>query len=281
MRSLGIFLLSMCLMVSVSTSLSAHNDKVYHAVGIPDDRIPVIDGDLSDWGWVPERYIIRTDQMEDAFGGEMPGTDDLDCRIIVGWNGTTNLLYIAVSVKDDIHNADSRPGKRWRDDCLEIRIDANHNGVTNELEDQRDLANVERQCFYFSVPHTEDEFGQWSDLTWVLEEPYSYHGYILEGPDVDYEVALALWDRQDPKGPGSSVRHQLTSGQVIGLDVVIFDVDDRTDIRDCGATTGTRPWPCWSDIYANPAHFSDFILDSPLETNLGQESWGELKFIFK
>ena len=305
MRSLGIFLLSMCLMVSVSTSLSAHNGKVYHAVGIPDDRIPVIDGDLSDWGWVPERYIIRTDQMEDALGGEMPGPDDLDCRIIVGWNGKTNLLYIAVSVKDDIHNADSsEPLKQYKDDGIEIYIDANHNGGQG-IDDEY---GIEMQDFGFSVPRAQGEFVQWGKgynpvNYWPVEKPYCHHAYRMDGPNVDYEVALALWDRlYVDKGPEASIRHQLGSGRTIGMDVLVNDVDEDPDTRDCQATTGI-PWiGPWKTIpkqfpdcrsltaricsktssgWSKANDLSDFVLDKPPETAVAEISWGQLKQTFK
>ena len=298
MRSLGIFLLSICLMVSVSTSLSAHNGKLYHAVGIPDDRIPVIDGDLSDWGWVPERYIIRTDQMEDALGGEMPGPDDLDCRIIVGWNEMTNLLYIAVSVKDDIHNADSsEPLEQYKDDGIEIYLDGNNNGYQGE----DDLYGIESQNFGFSVPHAWGGFVLWTrgyydPVGWPVDSPFCYYGCWIDGPDVDYEVALALWDRLYlDKGPEASIRHQLASGQIVGMDILVNDVDEDPDIRDCQAITGIQagPWKLVpkrsarysvSDIYPwywNPSEFSDFVMDKPAQTFVKEVSWGQLKQIFK
>ena len=305
MRSLGIFLLSICLMVSVSTSLSAHNGKLYHAVGIPDDRIPVIDGDLSDWGWVPERYIIRTEQMEDALGGEMPGPDDLDCRIIVGWNGKTNLLYIAVSVKDDIHNADSsEPLEQYKDDGIEIYIDANHNGSQRD-----DWWGIESQDFGFSVPREEGEFVQWCKCYnpvnyWPVEKPYCHHAYRMDGPNVDYEVALALWDRLygDDEGPQASIRHQLASEQIIGMDILVNDVDEDPEIRDCQLTTGVEIIGPYKTIPKQFAEYSrlaarispninlawgiagclsDFIVDKPAETTVEEISWGLLKQMFK
>ena len=100
----------------------------YRAVEIPDDRLPVMDGDLSDWEWVPEEYVIL---WEDFYAGAAgadfhKSKENIDPSLIVGWNTHTNRLYFAAKVYDNKHiinHTAEHPDWINVDDCLIVMVD--------------------------------------------------------------------------------------------------------------------------------------------------------------
>ena len=84
---------------------------VYFAVQFPDELLPTIDGDHSDWDIVPDAYrITMADMFELVATGGKQGVDseaydlsDFNVNTILGWNESANRLYTMVSVFDDIH----------------------------------------------------------------------------------------------------------------------------------------------------------------------------------
>ena len=125
-------LVGMVVLVALCGASWAHvpEGKIWQAVYIPNDRIPTIDGDLSDWSWVEPSFIITADEMEDVLGsGTRPDSTDWYVRLYVGWNDLTNMLYWATDVTDDIHDADTEDdGNRYKDDHICMGIDADHSG---------------------------------------------------------------------------------------------------------------------------------------------------------
>ena len=80
----------------------------------PQDRIPRIDGDFSDWDMVPESYVITTESMWDD-SGKHKGIDKstLDIKVKVGWVKGLNRLYFYYEAYDDF----------WDFNQLELRND--------------------------------------------------------------------------------------------------------------------------------------------------------------
>jgi hypothetical protein len=97
--------------------------ELFFAVQFPDNAVPTIDGDLSDWNIVPESpYVLRADKMFDPAQFQEAGRGELDLSDfnpmhILGWNDSMNKVYFANQVFDNIHNTDREdPARHWNDD---------------------------------------------------------------------------------------------------------------------------------------------------------------------
>lgn len=114
------------------TILDASSLKHYVAAHVPYGTAePVIDGDLSDLAWscvtgaevlqrggVPENYLTPWSNFSD---------NKVTWKAL--WSSTTNLLYVAIEVQDDIAGAvDNDYNSLWQDDCIELFTDGDHNG---------------------------------------------------------------------------------------------------------------------------------------------------------
>ena len=81
---------------------------VYRVFQFPDSLLPVMDGDLSDWDIVPEKYWTGTrNPMETVKGlGTDFDEEDLSVRTVVGWNDAYNRLYFMVEAyqEEGAHN---------------------------------------------------------------------------------------------------------------------------------------------------------------------------------
>ena len=68
----------------------------------PQDKIPRIDGDTSDWDIVPDSYAIKTDQFTDDTGKHpKPDPANLDVKIRVGWVKGSSRLYFLYEASDN------------------------------------------------------------------------------------------------------------------------------------------------------------------------------------
>ena len=78
-------------------------DKEYKIFQFPQNMIPRIDGDFSDWGMVPETYSIGLDQLMDTKYGKGTNLDpkDYDIQVKVGWVKNLNRLYFYLEAYDD------------------------------------------------------------------------------------------------------------------------------------------------------------------------------------
>ncbi len=85
---------------------------------------PTIDGDLSDWGALPNRADIVT------FGAaNWTGQSDLSADYAVSWDEDN--LYLAVDVTDDVHSQFSTGYNLYLGDSVEILLDADLAGDFN------------------------------------------------------------------------------------------------------------------------------------------------------
>ena len=53
------------------SNLYGQNDNFFKVFCFPSDKIPQIDGDISDWDIVPEKYLITIDSMTEDEGNYM------------------------------------------------------------------------------------------------------------------------------------------------------------------------------------------------------------------
>ena len=110
--------------------------EVFPAVQFPDDKVPTVDGNLADWESIPDAYWINHEQLTETVRGVGTAWDatDLALRAIVGWNPTTNKLYVMEDRFDDAVWVTTG----W--EPMEMVFDADHSGgmfnVWPDVEDQ-------------------------------------------------------------------------------------------------------------------------------------------------
>jgi hypothetical protein len=119
----------------VADPLPPLGPRLYQCFQFPDERLPVIDGDLSDWELVGEEYAQDTYGLIEYNRQLGRGYDlhNLDVRVRTGYNVRANRIYMAVEYWDDFHNLDrvvrapsaASPGN---DDIFELVVDADNSG---------------------------------------------------------------------------------------------------------------------------------------------------------
>ena len=122
-----------------ATATFAHFPEgvTYFAVQFPDENVPVIDGNLDDWAPIPEAYRITTEMLYEqlaGMGAAGTGVDlsDLAVECMVGWNETTNKVYVAVQRYDNVRivlRPSGDPSLMWNQDNMELMTDVAHTGA--------------------------------------------------------------------------------------------------------------------------------------------------------
>jgi hypothetical protein len=113
--------------LSLSPAAQANEkpNTTYKVFQFPQDRMPRIDGDFSDWDMVPESYVVGQDQMTDQDGGHRNPDKTLNIRVKVGWVKGLNRLYFLYEADDD--NWDfALPG--LHNDTFEVVVDGDVTG---------------------------------------------------------------------------------------------------------------------------------------------------------
>jgi hypothetical protein len=278
---------TLVLLLGVCGVASAVVGPEYFAVGIPDGLIPTIDGDLSDWAWVPDEYIITGDMMTDVINQSPVDLADWDCKIIVGWNASTQLLYIGAETVDDTRIRTFAAGEfQWYlDDCMEFAMDPDMDGAQYEWPGDNETGSQ----WFFCIP--EYEAGCLNPSTWMVDNPnYFKTGWEMDGKVYRYELAVALWDFMaidENGGEEGSTRTLLEEDKTIALAIAFDDVDvvgaedesgNFVQARD--AQWCTSPGETW---YMVGADHSPFILMPvpPDITSAETTSWGMVKSLFK
>ena len=269
------------------------------AFQFPDHLVPVIDGDLSEWGVVDPEYVIATERFTDLVDGVDPGgqTGDFSVRLMVGWNRAANQLYVAARVVDDVHQIDRPPGTAavqiFMDDAVEVFVDADHSG--GQYADFADLSPEEQlrrngaeasQFVIAGPPPDADFFVNFSAAGWysLPEGPYTAAAYAVSeaaggSSVVTYEMKLTPFDHIHMQAPFLSYEHSMEEGQVLGFNVEFDDYDRFSELLDAK----------WSlsggyNAYKFSERFADLRL-MPLEgrfqpSAVWRLSWGRLKSSF-
>ena len=279
-------LVTLALLVGMCGAASAVVGPEYFAVGIPDGLIPTIDGDLSDWDWVPEEYVITGDMMTDVVNQSPVDLADWDCKIIVGWNATTQLVYIAAETVDDIRIRTFSAGEfQWYlDDCMEFATDADMDGAQYEWPGDNETG----QQWFFCIP--DYEAGCLNPSTWMVDNPnYFKTGYSMDGKVYRYELAMAMWDMMmidENGGEASSTRTELVEGKTVGMALAFDDTDvvgaeDETGnfVQARDAQWCTSPGETWYKVGADHSPF--ILMGVPSEVPVEATSWGMVKSLLR
>jgi hypothetical protein len=297
MRRRTLLALSAIMVLAFAASVSGHTPvgETFFAAQFPDNGVPTIDGDPSDWDIVPESpYHIRTDRMSAAdasiglFERGSSDPSDLNMDSVIGWNESSNRLYFLVSVFDDIHNVDRDDVARfWEDDDIEINLNADHTG--------QDEANLEGEpwnnhYYGFVVPPVEGQFffpafpgPEWlqpgSDL---LDFGWSFTGEQFGESTYFYEVGMQVIEsipRVENPAQADSPIFDLEEGEVIHFSIDIGDFDEPGQTYDSFWSVSDDRACCSgnSDLFLSPVDpdLEAALADRP--TAVEAASWGRIK----
>ncbi|RKY66880.1 MAG: hypothetical protein DRQ02_08150 [Candidatus Latescibacterota bacterium] len=266
--------------VGVFGIASAHIGTTIYVQNVDPAKI-TIDGLNDDWLAAGYEVTFTQDDMEDVLGGEMQPLDDFACVGYCGWSlPPDNMLYWYIAVTDDIHNADTPDdGGRYKDDNVEMGIDADHSGGNYREGIHGEQA---QQLGFLPTPGAGiAQNYHWGDaaLQWIVQEPYCYVAFNIDDlPNYACEGKMAIWDRADVGGPEASDRHVLTAGETIGWMIQIDDVDETPDTRDCQpGLEGSEGGRSWTDA----SQFNDAVLLPPSEDAVEPSTWGGIKALFE
>ena len=289
--------LALQITVGLAKPIWGHSPEgvAYRAFQFPDHLVPAIDGDLTDWEVVDGSYAILTGRFHDLVAkAEASDSDDFAVRLMVGWNKAENRLYIAAQVRDDIHQIDRPVGSAtmaiFRDDAMELFIDADHSGGQfanfTELSHEEGLRRngAEANHFILAGPSPdEDFFVNFSAAAWYAlpDGPYTRAAVeftgILGGEGVtNYEVMLVPFDRVDMNAVFQSEEHLLQEGEILGFNVEFNDLDVHSELFDAKWSLSGQ-----YNSYRFADRFTDLLL-MPLEgtfqvTAVESRSWGRIK----
>ena len=278
-----------------SARLGAHQ-AIYFMPQVPDPDAMVIDGREDDWGWFDPVFAITPDIMWEILNGlsAVLPKDDWNCVLYVAWSSIPdNSLYYFARVEDDsLGIFVENPHEYWKDDSLEIIVDADHSGENfNETQMTsgqqygiRVLPAGQKDTWLYNIPQ--------ESLLWSTEEPFFIYEWTLDPPDAKpleqpvgssvtytYEVKQAVWTFHDKTGPDGSQRHIFGSDQIIGLTFAF----DETENPEFGRESYITTTPVLGAFQDN-SRGSDFIT-IPTEGATGgfgpsavkKKTWGTIK----
>jgi len=89
------FLIMLIVFISMAF---ARPDKEFKIFQFPQNQIPRIDGDFTDWSIVPDSYTIGNDELQNTKIGEGVPIDpkDFDLKVKVAWVKDLNRLYFYI-----------------------------------------------------------------------------------------------------------------------------------------------------------------------------------------
>ena len=299
-RGIALIMAATILVAASATAQEPATVPLWFAVGIPDSRIPTIDGDNSDWAWVDRTFEVTIDDMFAIVGGA-DDADDLFIDTITGWNASTNRIYVMAHVHDDHLIVDVNPTAPWRDDGFETHFDPNNLGGGPYADAESDLQEAYQLCMYFSetfeplwfyngANHGKFE-GSATDFWWTHSGDWLEWEQVNEGQEYYWEWSAALFDPMSMTGgPDASTRWVLAPEQLIGLSIEISDADPGINTSgnngaedDCGGDCPNGFF--WQAYYSNSEIFnenfgtSDYYL-APVGdggTAVEASTWGQVK----
>ena len=217
--------------------------ELYFAVQFPDNLVPTMDGDLSDWDVVPiDPYTIRNDRLYSPVAEIQPvgrgeiDVSDINIRHIMGWNENANKLYVMSEVFDNIHNADrENPAAFWQDDAWEVEVNPDHT-PTEEHNLEGEPAN--NFSYKWAVPPVEGSYQYYrpvSALEWLVDGSdwvnfgWGFSGEQFGESTYRYELAITpitSLPNDASATPDQAVVFDLGENEIIHTSITVGDFDE-------------------------------------------------------
>jgi hypothetical protein len=189
---------------------------------IAEGSLPTIDGDLTEWQTLQGNPQLYQDHFVSVSGdlyGFVPVSDQ-KVEVWLGWNKTTNLIYIAARVTDNVlgyRSDESNPQLAWRGDNMQVFIDADKSGGTYGE------TNLQAQRFAISASGVRGP----TLLPNGIENPTGVQCVVVRSGNVySYEWAIPGWKTFNP--PNSAIDYVMQPNKAIGLGIVFSDVETQS-----------------------------------------------------
>jgi hypothetical protein len=229
---------------------SARDGKRFKVFQFPQDQIPRIDGDRSDWDMVPPSYTYDSSWLKDTEDGHGTEIDpeDLDVRVTVGWVKGLNRIYILYEAYDDFWDFERFNPQGYLSDIFEVVLDGNFSGgpfIYNPLLPEArkwgdhpahiynhlTFSGYHAQNYHIFTPPTHNSnVLVWGSQPWIAEFPQANFAYAYdfkhgESGNLVMECWLTPFDHAPFSGPEGAIESRLEEGKVIGLSWSILDFD--------------------------------------------------------
>ena len=243
MRTSAILAVALCMMATVAF---AHVGVTVFYPEVPDPASMTIDGNDNDWGWYDPALALNQPDFFDR-ANDFVEISDYDFTILNGWSAAPdNRWYGFARFVDDTLKVDSDVLIWWQDDCLQITVDADHQGGPILGENLEEIGNGQRWHIRILPPagnellpaqtiffYSQLEFIDANELLWGVQPEFleaawtvlpAGAGHLTTGVTYTYEWRMALWDIWG-LSEGESTRHQFAADDVIHLGYRPIDAD--------------------------------------------------------
>ena len=299
MKKLSKLGLAAALITAMSSMAFGHAPpgELYFAVQFPDNLVPTMDGDLSDWDVVPiDPYTIRNDRLYSPVAEIQPvgrgeiDVSDINIRHIMGWNDNANKLYVMSEVFDNIHNADrENPSAFWQDDAWEVEVNPDHT-PTEEHNLEGEPAN--NFSYKWAVPPVEGSYQYYrpvSALEWLVDGSewvsfgWGFSGEQFGESTYRYELAITpitSLPNAASATPDQAVVFDLGENEIIHTSITVGDFDEAC--TECVLESYQGFWTMSPEMCCTGTN--DVVLAemepslaSAASTAVESVSWGQIK----
>jgi len=222
----------------------ARPEKEFRIFQFPQNQIPRIDGDFSDWGIVPDSYTIGTNELKNTKIGEGIPIDlkDFDLNVKVGWVNGLNRLYFYIEAYDNYWDF-SDPV--MRQDIFELVIDGDISGGPFINTENSNINKIPKNRLYFKghgahaqnyhvfTPVKDKDWAMpWGNTPWIKEFPYANAAYSYnfksgESGRLQLEFYVTPFDHASFNGPAHSVISSLKENEIVGISWSMLDFDGK------------------------------------------------------
>lgn len=222
----------------------ARPNKEFKIFQFPQNQIPRIDGDFSDWGVVPDSYSIGLDELKNTrFGeGKAQNPVDFDLKVKVAWVKGLNRLYFYVDANDDYWDFSDRG---LRQDIFELVVDGDCSG--GEFIDNKNWDFKKRkkdqpfftgdgtaaQNYHIFTPAFDKDWAMaWGNSPWIKEFPFAnsaskYDFKPGESGRLQMEFYITPFDFASFESSEKSVVSQLGENNLVGISWSMLDFDGK------------------------------------------------------
>jgi len=222
----------------------ARPEKEFRIFQFPQNQIPRIDGDFSDWKMVPDSYTIGTNELKNTKIGEGIPIDpkDFDLNVKVGWVNGLNRLYFYIEAYDNYWDF-SDPV--MRQDIFELVIDGDISGGPFINTENSNINKIPKSQLYFKghgahaqnyhvfTPVKDKDWAMpWGNTPWIKEFPYANAAYSYnfksgESGRFQMEFYVTPFDHASFDGPEHSVISSLKENEIVGISWSMLDFDGK------------------------------------------------------
>lgn len=215
----------------------------YKIFQFPQNQVPRIDGDFSDWSMVPESYCIGNEALKNTkFGEGKEDPKDFDLKVKVGWVKDLNRLYFFIDAYDDYWDFTDPV---MRQDIFELVVDGDMSGGSFIYTENSNKAFMPLSQLYFKghgahaqnyhvfTPVKDKDWAMvWGNTPWIKAFPYANAAYSYNFKSGDsgrlkLEFYITPFDFASFDGPQNSIESKLKENEIIGVSWSMLDFDGK------------------------------------------------------